>query len=758
MKKLILALITSFLFFQTAFCQFQYEVSTLIPQDAHLIDDGLALDENGTLYGSYWGIWKGKAGEHILRYRTDGTRDTLAQGFARPNGIAYLDGKLFIANGGANELVVVDTNGIRQQAIKVPEGISNIVPVPGKDSLVIVAWGKPLLMGLNAEGTIRRLISSPLLNGAVGAAFDPEGNLYIGNFNDGKILKYSNGKVEVFAELGGGIGFLTYSEGALLVMNHTDKKIYRVSLRDAAIEVIAGSGEATIKDGIGKTASFMSPNGIVATPSGDTIYISEFAGKALRRIIRRPTSSTGFKDERSAAPNRYELDFKEDRVRVTASFESCGPELFMIIGSARESKRGQQELISYLKYKKEDKWIKLEAYEPGRWIIPGMAEQERKPIQIQYEILLDFDRLEWNSGKEEMAYQAEEAYVFSMRSLFIWPLEKYDINEAVDLVFKIPEGKNLISPWNLDDLTATQVQVPDFVDFLYNTFLIGDANVEKFKVGELDIALVCLDTLVTHQQAFKAVLRESGHFFAKNVGNKKGVYLVIYGTGIRNDGGAFEKSFSQTVHGAVNEASLPVWGGLSVHELCHLWHGRDLTFAGPEEEWILEGWADYLTILAMSNTKLITPEQALDKLENSIRKYLIAKYRISSDVSLQEAGADKGAHRMLIYGGGALAALYLDMTIRKSSEGKESLWTLMKDLFANREEKAFSTANIQQLAEALSGQRLQAFFSQYIEGKDIFPIPEMMQELGLQYDVFGYEDVGLSLVKKSQLRQEILGF
>ncbi|MCG8328988.1 MAG: hypothetical protein MI974_14945 [Chitinophagales bacterium] len=277
-----LLMLTPFAFTQ----EYQYEVTTLIPQDAHIIDDGLTIDESGVIYGSYWGIWQGTPGTHILRYYPNGSYDTLATGLLRPNGLSYFNGKILAANSGNGQLFSIDTDGSKEVIAQISGGISHAVPVPGTDSLVITGWSQSRLYGMNALGDVTPMPTSTLFNGGVGAAFDLQGRLYIGNFNDGKILKLENGELEVFAELGGGIGFITYSDNAILATNHIDKKVYRLPVDGSEIEVIAGSGEAIMQDGIGEEASFVSPNGIVSTPSGDTIYVSEFESKSLRMIIR----------------------------------------------------------------------------------------------------------------------------------------------------------------------------------------------------------------------------------------------------------------------------------------------------------------------------------------------------------------------------------------------------------------------------------------------------------------------------------------
>ncbi|NRA47732.1 MAG: hypothetical protein HRU12_01245 [Phaeodactylibacter sp.] len=287
--KMILLLL-SCLALSSLYGQHAYSVSTLIPENARVLNDGLAIDEEGTVYGSYWGIWQGAVGRHVLRYRTNGTYDTLATGLTRPNGLSYKDGNVLVANAGSGgQLILIDTTGAKTVFANVP-GISHAVPVPGTDSLIATSWGGNKIYGISAQGVVTTVNTSPLYNGPVGAAFGHDGALYVGNFTDGKIIKVQDGDATLFADLGGGIGFLTYADSAIWATNHTDKRVYKIPLTGSMTpEVIAGSGNAVIEDGFGQNASFRSPNGIVCTPSGDTIYVSEFAGNALRMIIRIPT-------------------------------------------------------------------------------------------------------------------------------------------------------------------------------------------------------------------------------------------------------------------------------------------------------------------------------------------------------------------------------------------------------------------------------------------------------------------------------------
>lgn len=245
----------------------------------------MTLDENGNIYGSYWGVWGGSAGTRVSRIRPDGSTQTLVNGLNHPNGISYRDGKIYFANG-SNQVYEADTNGNVIQTYSVI-GPSNVLPVPGvPDSLVAVSYNQSRLSGIGPSGTTSITFGAPI-NGPAGMAYDESGILYIANYNNGRILKYNgNGSFSTLADIGGGIGFITYSDSAILATNHSDHKIYRVSLDGTNISVIAGSGQIATLDGVGSSAAFNMPNGIVSTPSGDTIYVSEFISKAVRRIVR----------------------------------------------------------------------------------------------------------------------------------------------------------------------------------------------------------------------------------------------------------------------------------------------------------------------------------------------------------------------------------------------------------------------------------------------------------------------------------------
>ncbi len=297
--KSILLLIAGMAIGVLSLGQVNYHVSTILPEGTNQFDDGLTMDENGTIYASYWGVWQGAPGTHIYRIRKNGEMDTLAVGFNRPNGIHYSDGKVYVANSRGHNVSRVDTLTGQVEVLISVTNPSNVMKFPGVDSLLIVSYSGRKLYGYSDWYGLNEISNSSKLTGPVGIALSKTGDVYVGNFDDGKILKLNaQNEFDEVADVGGGTGFFAIHGDSLYTTNHVTKQVQVVNLIDSSVSVIAGSGRPIIEDGVNDSASFASPNGIVISPSGDSIYISEYQGKALRLIERMPidtdTVSTGF--------------------------------------------------------------------------------------------------------------------------------------------------------------------------------------------------------------------------------------------------------------------------------------------------------------------------------------------------------------------------------------------------------------------------------------------------------------------------------
>lgn len=123
----------------------------------------------------------------------------------------------------------------------------------------------------------------PMLNGPVDMEYDLNGNLLIANFGDGKIFRVVNGVFTVIADLPGSLGFMTITNGYIYATAYNANRIYRITM-NGDTTTFAGTGQGGQLNGPARTATFNAPNGIAASVTGDTLFVSDFNARSLRMI------------------------------------------------------------------------------------------------------------------------------------------------------------------------------------------------------------------------------------------------------------------------------------------------------------------------------------------------------------------------------------------------------------------------------------------------------------------------------------------
>jgi len=114
-----------------------------------------------------------------------------------------------------------------------------------------------------------------------GLTFDPEGNLYTINFNNGGIYKIDpQGQIALLATTprsifrpSGGNGHIVYGNGRMYLTSNANSQIFEMTL-DGQLSVLAGSGALGNQDGSAEQATFSLPNGIAISPDGRYLYVN----------------------------------------------------------------------------------------------------------------------------------------------------------------------------------------------------------------------------------------------------------------------------------------------------------------------------------------------------------------------------------------------------------------------------------------------------------------------------------------------------
>ncbi|HMQ46471.1 MAG TPA: T9SS type A sorting domain-containing protein [Saprospiraceae bacterium] len=289
------------------------------------VTDALVFDAQNRLFGA---DYTGSAVYQISL--PDGASTIFADGFNTPNGMAFdSQGNLFLADNNGNSIFKIAPDGTVVDTIAFfnPSGLIRSI---NSDTLIATSYLGSKIAKIAPDGTVTDCWVAGELNGPVGLCYDDEGNLYTGNFTDRKIIRLlPNCTQELLVQgpTSGWLGFIAYLDGYIYGTLYSTHQIFRTDLEGNA-NVILGSTIGSV-DGDALTAKFSAPNGIVASPYGDTLYISEYnTGKV--RMITQLNGTSGSQDNISKLL-LLELSPNPTQQTCHVSFEMNRPDVVNLV-------------------------------------------------------------------------------------------------------------------------------------------------------------------------------------------------------------------------------------------------------------------------------------------------------------------------------------------------------------------------------------------------------------------------------------------
>lgn len=275
-------------------------VTTVVPGPGPF-NDGLALDAQGNIYAAWY------YGTVITRITPDGQMSTFADSLASPNGIVFDGaGNLWVPNAGGDTVIRFDPDGNGTVVIPEIDTPSGLLLMPD-GSLLISQYDQARISRWTEEGGLETWLQGGFISSPVGMQLDGEGNVYIANFTNGTVIRRTpEGQLAQIADIPGWLGFIALAGDYLYLTAYQQQRIYRTALDGSGTQVWAGSGLQGQVDGPVNEAWFHQPNGIVASPTGDTLYVSDYGTRSLRRITG-VASQTWIPLEEAPLPGELEL-------------------------------------------------------------------------------------------------------------------------------------------------------------------------------------------------------------------------------------------------------------------------------------------------------------------------------------------------------------------------------------------------------------------------------------------------------------------
>lgn len=193
---------------------------------------------------------------------------------------------------------------------------------------------------------------------------------------------------------------------------------------------------------------------------------------------------------------------------------------------------------------------------------------------------------------------------------------------------------------------------------------------------------------------------------------------------------------------------------LCSHEYFHLWNVKRMK---PERFtpydlraeshtgllWVFEGITSYYDTFALARAGLLSGEGYLEMLGRTITRVLRARGRLrqsleesSYDAWIKFYKPDANASNATVsyYTKGALVALALDLTIRRDTDSRYSLDSVMRACWKRFGEtgEGMPERGLESIAQAFTGLDLEEFFERYVRGTAELPLRRLLKDFGIR--------------------------
>jgi len=435
--------------------------------------------------------------------------------------------------------------------------------------------------------------------------------------------------------------------------------------------------------------------------------------------------------------NHYRLSIDKDakRAHVEADVWVEGRELALFnCMPIPQLKNGQADLIEKLTVRDmAGSAVALTDKGEGEYEVDG----DRR-LRLSYDIRLEHDKYEWPGGNEEVSYHTDEGLMSVGYPLFIVPGVK--MLGDTEVAFELPQGWKANTPWRSAGKPGAFI-VESRRELVNNAFFFGTAHAETFKAGGVEMTLVMGKQYWKRRDAFMSMIDKQMNSYQKLYGRGPVAdrFLIVINQGGTGDGGAFSASFSQYLKDDGSDVSRPIWGKVMSHELAHFWDGHSLVPKNESEEWFKEGVNDYVTVITMARNKLMDRTMVIQQLENLARGQNVARNVQGLTVTVREAVKDKHRNWLLVYGGGTIAGLAMDVELRKASKGKVSLDTLLNAMYKEfgHKGKQYDQADIVRIGKAISGVDLDPLLNNIVATSKAPDLAPLFKDIGLRLEQFG---------------------
>jgi predicted metalloprotease with PDZ domain len=411
---------------------------------------------------------------------------------------------------------------------------------------------------------------------------------------------------------------------------------------------------------------------------------------------------------------------------VAAELPAGSRNLHMAAWGASQMPNGWASFISRLTAND----VGLEPGPNATWIANASSD---RPLRLGYDVDLSFAKTKWPAGNEQAGLFENGALFLVSKALFIVT----DVAGPRRVTFRVPKDWKVATPW--DPVGDHTYRAAGLGDLINNSLVLGTFDAREFSIDEFKVTLALLGRMEESHELIAETLRKVLHAYGEVFGDvPKGRYLLTLFAADDTDAEAYASSAAFTERDALTKSNVIGWGNTIAHELFHSWNG--IRIAGrdyPSSQWLGEGFTEYFANLALIQEGLIPMTLFRSRVEKSLGLYTYFRSSpLFADVSLLDAGKNKGRNRLGVYEGGWAVAFALDMEIRRSTEGRRTLRDFMRLMLARfgAPNTPYTIDDVIAVASEVAGADSSSFFQRYVIGTELLPIEESLARAG--FDVY----------------------
>jgi len=362
--------------------------------------------------------------------------------------------------------------------------------------------------------------------------------------------------------------------------------------------------------------------------------------------------------------------------------------------------------------------------EQGRFAVPVLRDGR---AAFRYSVPLEHDPAE-GLGWDETPHAFSDGTLWTGRALFVTAA-----GSEVEVELRAPEGARVSTSLEPTGAGSGGYRASD-ENALRETYLVVGRHLERTLELEGTTLLLVVDgDAAAAADVIEGQVRRFVEAAIETLGGPPPARCLVAITKATGEGGGsvYGHDAHVLVAGPPSEEGPDGWRRTLCHETFHLWNPQKVGF-DSREMWFSEGFTDYYANLLLARTGDVSGRAFL----GHVAEWASAYVGEAGPVGLREAGELGAKNRTLIYQGGALAALCLDVAIRDASSGKRSLDDVMAKLYELCEAAGgnVSIDELERLLDREGGRSLKGFLERHVAGPEPLPLAETFVRAGLQLE------------------------